>query len=68
MEVYFDAGSVAGEVRGRENLVIEEQVHGLALSGRKLASIKNMAVYRLRDGRIVEWRDYSNSAYARTLL
>ncbi|MEV6507842.1 hypothetical protein AB0M61_17235 [Streptomyces sp. NPDC051642] len=57
-----------GEVRGRDNLVIEEQVHGLALPGRKLAPIKNMALYRLRDGRIVEWRDHSDSAYARTLL
>jgi limonene-1,2-epoxide hydrolase len=50
------------------DLVIEEQVHGLALPGRKLAPIRNMAIYRLRDGQITEWRDYSNSAYAGTLL
>jgi limonene-1,2-epoxide hydrolase len=50
------------------DLVIEEQVHGLALPGRELAPIRNMAIYRLRDGLIVEWRDYSDSAYARTLL
>ncbi|WP_121709536.1 nuclear transport factor 2 family protein [Streptomyces sp. E5N91] len=50
------------------DVVIAEQVHGLALPGRKLAPIKNMAVYRLRNGRIVEWRDYTNSAYARTLM
>jgi limonene-1,2-epoxide hydrolase len=50
------------------DVVIAEQIHGLALPGRKLAPIKNMAVYRLRDGRIVEWRDYTNSEYARTLM
>ncbi|WP_037858952.1 nuclear transport factor 2 family protein [Streptomyces sp. NRRL S-340] len=50
------------------DIVIEEQVHGLALPGRPLAPIKNMAVYRLRDGLIVEWRDYTNSEYARTLM
>lgn len=48
--------------------VIEEQIHGLALPGRPLAPIKNMAIYRLRDGRIIEWRDYTNSEYARTLM
>ncbi|UBU11044.1 nuclear transport factor 2 family protein [Nonomuraea gerenzanensis] len=48
--------------------VIAEQLHGLALPGRPLAPIRNMAIYRLRDGRIVEWRDYTNSEYARTLM
>ncbi|MBB6547696.1 nuclear transport factor 2 family protein [Nonomuraea rubra] len=50
------------------DIVIAEQLHGLALPGRPLAPIKNMAIYRLRDGRIVEWRDYTNSEYARTLM
>lgn len=50
------------------DVVIEEQIHGLALPGRPLAPIKNMAVYRLREGRIVEWRDYTNAEYARTLM
>jgi len=50
-----------------DDVVIAEQIHGLALPGRKLAPIKNMAVYRLRNGRIVEWRDYTNPEYARTL-
>ncbi|TYB54573.1 nuclear transport factor 2 family protein [Nonomuraea sp. PA05] len=50
------------------DVVIAEQIHGLALPGRPLAPIRNMAVYRLRDGRIVEWRDYTNAAYARTLM
>ena len=49
-------------------LVIEEQVHGLALPGRAMAPIKNVAVYRVRDGLITEWRDYSNPQYAQTLL
>ena len=50
------------------DLVLEEQIHGPGLPGRHLAEIKNMAVYRLRDGQIIEWRDYTNPEYARTLL
>lgn len=50
------------------DIVIAEQIHGLGLPGRPLADIRNMAVYRLRDGRIVEWRDYTNPQYAQTLL
>ena len=50
------------------DLVLEEQIHGLGLPGRHLAEIKNVAVYRLRDGQIIEWRDYTNPEYARTLL
>ncbi|MDX3072099.1 nuclear transport factor 2 family protein [Streptomyces sp. NPDC088354] len=50
------------------DLVIEEQIHGLALPGRQLAPIRNMAVYRLEDGRIVEWRDCTNPEHARSLL
>ncbi|GAA2215966.1 hypothetical protein GCM10009850_114350 [Nonomuraea monospora] len=39
------------------------------LPGRPRAPIRNMAVYRLHDGRrIVEWRDHTNAAYARTLM
>ncbi|WP_225847486.1 nuclear transport factor 2 family protein [Streptomyces sp. HPF1205] len=49
-------------------IVLAEQVHGLALPGRPLARIKNMAVYRLAAGQIVEWRDYTNPQYAQTLL
>ncbi|ROO87749.1 limonene-1,2-epoxide hydrolase [Actinocorallia herbida] len=48
--------------------VIAEQIHGLALPGRPLAAIRNMAVYRMRNGQITEWRDYTNAEYARTLL
>lgn len=50
------------------DVVIAEQIHGLALTGRRLAPIKNMAVYRLRNGRIIEWRDYTNAEYARGLM
>lgn len=50
------------------DIVLAEQIHGLALPGRKLAPIRNMAVYRIADGRIVEWRDYTNPQYAQTLL
>ena len=48
--------------------VMEEQIHGLALPGRALAPIKNMAIYRIQDDQIIEWRDYTNAEYARTLL
>ncbi|QDZ17012.1 nuclear transport factor 2 family protein [Humibacter ginsenosidimutans] len=50
------------------DLVIEEQVHGLGLPGRPVAPIRNMAVYRVQHGRIIEWRDYTNPEYARTLM
>lgn len=50
------------------DVVLEEQIHGLALPGRALAPIRNVAVYRVRDGLITEWRDYTNPQHARTLL
>jgi limonene-1,2-epoxide hydrolase len=50
------------------DVVIAEQVHGLALPGGPLAPIMNMAVYEIRNGTIAAWRDYSNPDYARTLL
>ncbi|MFF4198742.1 nuclear transport factor 2 family protein [Nonomuraea sp. NPDC001831] len=50
------------------DIVIAEQIHGLALPGGKLAPVMNMAIYELRDGRIAAWRDYTNPAYASTLL
>ncbi|GGJ71954.1 nuclear transport factor 2 family protein [Streptomyces brasiliensis] len=50
------------------DVVLEEQIHGLALPGRNIAPIKNVAVYRVRDGLITEWRDYTNPQYAQTLL
>lgn len=50
------------------DVVIAEQVHGLALPGGKLAPIMNMAIYELRDGKIAAWRDYSNPEYGRALL
>lgn len=50
------------------DVVIAEQVHGLALPGGKLAPIRNMAVYEIRDGKIAAWRDYSNPVYGRELL
>ncbi|MGY0021449.1 hypothetical protein ACVHNB_21125 [Streptomyces sp. YJ-C3] len=51
-----------------DDVVIAEQIHGLALPGKKLAPVMNMAVYELRDGRIAAWRDYTNPAYASALL
>jgi limonene-1,2-epoxide hydrolase len=50
------------------DLVIAEQVHGLGLPGKPLAPIKNLAVYEIRDGKISEWRDYTNPQKARQLL
>lgn len=50
------------------DVVIAEQIHGLALPGRDLAPIRNMAVYEIRDGEIAAWRDYTNSAYASQLI
>ncbi len=50
------------------DIVIAEQVHGLALSPGRLAPVRNMAVYELRDGKIAAWRDYTNPAYASSLL
>jgi limonene-1,2-epoxide hydrolase len=63
-EVSFETLSQA--VNG--DLVIAEQVHGLALPGGALAPIKNTAVYEMRDGRIAVWRDYTNPTHARALL
>lgn len=54
--------AVNGEV------VIAEQVHGLALPGRPLVPVMNMAVYEIRDGRIAAWRDYTNVVYAGQLF
>ena len=51
-----------------DNIVLEEQIHGLGLPGRDLAPIRNVAVYRVRDGLITEWRDYTNPQHAQTLL
>jgi limonene-1,2-epoxide hydrolase len=50
------------------DVVIAEQIHGLALPGRPLAPIKNVAVYEMRDGQIAAWRDYTNPNQARALL
>jgi limonene-1,2-epoxide hydrolase len=50
------------------DVVIAEQVYGLGLPGRALVPIRNVAVYRVQDGQIVEWRDYSNPEYASTLM
>lgn len=50
------------------DVVLAEQIHGLALPGGPLAPIKNLAVYEIRDGQIVAWRDYTNPAYASSLL
>jgi limonene-1,2-epoxide hydrolase len=51
-----------------DNVVLAEQVHGLALPGGPLAPVMNLAVYEFEDDRIVSWRDYSNPEYARKLL
>ncbi|MFC3499838.1 nuclear transport factor 2 family protein [Micromonospora krabiensis] len=50
------------------DVVIAEQVHGLAFPGGPLAPVMNMAVYEIRDGRIAAWRDYGNPSYALKLL
>ena len=50
------------------NLVLAEQIHHLGLKGKKVAPIMNMAIYEFKDGKIVAWRDYSDSAYTRKLL
>lgn len=50
------------------DIVIEEQVHHLALPGKTPAPIMNMAIYEIRNGLIVAWRDYTDSSYARKLL
>ncbi|MCI2421705.1 nuclear transport factor 2 family protein [Saccharopolyspora sp. K220] len=50
------------------DVVIAEQIHGLALPGRPLAPVMNMAVYEIRDGKIAAWRDYTNVAYAAQLV
>ncbi|WP_034289042.1 SgcJ/EcaC family oxidoreductase [Amycolatopsis benzoatilytica] len=50
------------------DVVLAEQVHGLSLPGGKLAPIRNMAVYEIAGGRIAAWRDYTDAAYAATLL
>ena len=63
-EVRFETLSQA--VSG--DLVIAEQVHGLALPGGALAPIKNMAVYEIRDGQLAAWRDYTNPNQARAQL
>ncbi|WFE49766.1 nuclear transport factor 2 family protein [Micromonospora sp. WMMD1155] len=51
-----------------DDVVLAEQVHGLALPGGKLAPIMNLAVYEIRDGKIAAWRDYGNPQYAMKLL
>ena len=50
------------------DVVIAEQVHGLGLPGGRIAPVMNMAIYEIRDGRIAAWRDYTNPAYAASLL
>ncbi len=50
------------------DLVIAEQIHGLGLSGKQVAPIKNLAVYEIRDGKIAAWRDYTDQQKARRLL
>ena len=50
------------------DLVISEQLHGLALPGKPLAPIRNLAVYEVCGGKIAVWRDYTNPQQARRLL
>jgi limonene-1,2-epoxide hydrolase len=50
------------------DVVIAEQIHGLALPGGPLAPVMNTAVYEFRDGRITAWRDYGNPDHAYKLL
>ena len=42
------------------DLVIAGQAHGLALPGKPLALVRNLAVYEIREGKIAAWRDYTN--------
>ena len=63
-EVKFETvnQAVSGDV------VIAEQIHGLALRPGRLAPIMNLAVYEIRGGKIAAWRDYTNPQHAQTLL
>lgn len=49
-------------------IVLAEQFHHLALPGRESVPVRNMAVYEVRDGQIILWRDYSDSKFARQQL
>jgi limonene-1,2-epoxide hydrolase len=50
------------------NVIIAEQIHNIALPSGKLTPIMNMAVYEIVDGKIVAWRDYTNTSHAKKLL
>jgi limonene-1,2-epoxide hydrolase len=43
------------------DVVIAEQIHGLGLPQRNVAPVMNMAIYEIRDGTIVAWRDYRST-------
>ena len=64
VEVKFETVNQAVE----GDVVIAEQVHGLGLRAGRLAPIKNLAVYEMRDGKIAAWRDYTNPQKARALF
>ena len=42
------------------DLVIAGQAHSLALPGKPLALVRNLAVYEIREGKIAAWRDCAN--------
>lgn len=50
------------------DFVLEEQIHHLGFKGKKAVPIMNMAIYEFKAGKIVAWRDYTDSAYSRKLL
>jgi limonene-1,2-epoxide hydrolase len=50
------------------DLVIAEQAHGLALPGKPLAPVMNLAVYEIHEGKVPAWRDYTNPQKAGQLL
>ena len=62
----MDFASMLFEMRamvGNGNIVMTERVDDLYdVQGRRLASLRLMGVFELRDGKICAWRDYLDSA------
>lgn len=50
------------------SIVLAEQIHGLALPGKQMATTMNMAVYEVHDEKIHAWREYTNPQETHVLL
>jgi limonene-1,2-epoxide hydrolase len=62
-DVFRDFGQVQFETLNpavNGDFVIAGQAHGLALPGKPLAPVRNLAVYEIREGKIAAWHDYTN--------